>query len=134
MSDKTPRQITEQANIHIEHYFPKGYDPDKEPWKSIKSFHESAINSAQHRRGSMVSRKLKHLEEAYAKGFKHGASKLLMDSEQEIEALKLRAAQASEHGKLMREFVGWLSGDIPELHSVEVPRLAESLERFLKAK
>lgn len=30
----------------------------------------------------------------------------------------------------VREFIGWLSGDIPELHSVEVPRLAESMERF----
>jgi hypothetical protein len=30
----------------------------------------------------------------------------------------------------VRTFLGWLSGDIPELHSVEVPRLAESWERF----
>lgn len=30
----------------------------------------------------------------------------------------------------MREFLGWLSGDIPELHNVEVPRLAESWERY----
>src|SRR5688572_28662027 len=33
----------------------------------------------------------------------------------------------------LREFIGWLSADIPELHNVEVPRLAESLERFLLA-
>jgi len=33
----------------------------------------------------------------------------------------------------MREFVGWLSADIPELHHVEIPRLADSLERFLAA-
>lgn len=33
----------------------------------------------------------------------------------------------------LRRFVGWLSGDVPELHNVEVPRLAESLERFLAA-
>lgn len=33
----------------------------------------------------------------------------------------------------IRRFVGWLSGDVPELHNVEVPRLAESLERFLVA-
>jgi hypothetical protein len=33
----------------------------------------------------------------------------------------------------MRQFVGWLSADIPELHGVEVPRLAESLDRFLAA-
>ena len=29
-----------------------------------------------------------------------------------------------------RELIGWLSGDIPELHDVLVPRLAESLDRF----
>lgn len=29
-----------------------------------------------------------------------------------------------------RQFIGWLSVDIPELHSVEVPRLADSWERF----
>lgn len=34
------------------------------------------------------------------------------------------------HETKMREFAGWLSADIPELHNVEVPRLAESLERF----
>lgn len=31
---------------------------------------------------------------------------------------------------LMREFCGWLSADITELHSLEVPKLAESLDRF----
>jgi len=31
---------------------------------------------------------------------------------------------------MMREFCGWLSADIPELHAVEVPRLAKSLDRF----
>jgi hypothetical protein len=31
------------------------------------------------------------------------------------------------------EFIGWLSGDIPELHKVEVPRLADSWERFKRA-
>jgi hypothetical protein len=30
----------------------------------------------------------------------------------------------------VRRFIGWLSGDIPELHKVEVPRLADSWERF----
>lgn len=30
----------------------------------------------------------------------------------------------------MYEFLGWLSGDIPELHAVEVPRLADSWERY----
>lgn len=31
------------------------------------------------------------------------------------------------------EFIGWLSGDIPELHKVEVPRLADSWERFKRS-
>ena len=31
----------------------------------------------------------------------------------------------------LRQFISFLSGDVPELHRVEVPRLAESLERFL---
>jgi hypothetical protein len=34
------------------------------------------------------------------------------------------------HEREMRELVGWLSADVPELHAVEVPRLADSLERF----
>ena len=33
-------------------------------------------------------------------------------------------------GRETREFIGWLSGDIPELHGVEVPRLADSYDRF----
>jgi hypothetical protein len=37
-------------------------------------------------------------------------------------------------GDVMREFVGWLSADIAELHAVEVPLLADSLERFLLLK
>lgn len=28
------------------------------------------------------------------------------------------------------QFIGWLSGDIPELHHVEIPFLASSWERF----
>lgn len=44
---------------------------------------------------------------------------------------------ASENGaasfseSTIREFIGWLSADIPELGGVEVPRLADSWERFL---
>ncbi|MGE0521275.1 MAG: hypothetical protein AB7P78_20015 [Candidatus Binatia bacterium] len=34
----------------------------------------------------------------------------------------------------MREFCGWLSGYLPELHSVEVPRIAEALEAFYAAR
>jgi hypothetical protein len=30
----------------------------------------------------------------------------------------------------VRMFIGWLSGDIAELHKVEVPKLTESWERF----
>lgn len=36
------------------------------------------------------------------------------------------------HGQT-EEFIGWLSGDIPELHKVEVPRLADSWGRFKRA-
>jgi hypothetical protein len=35
--------------------------------------------------------------------------------------------------QILCEFVGFFSGDVPELHGVEVPRLAESLDRFLRA-
>jgi hypothetical protein len=31
------------AFIHIEHYFPKGYNPDEEPWKSIKAHYNAAL-------------------------------------------------------------------------------------------
>lgn len=31
----------------------------------------------------------------------------------------------------LREFCGYLSGALPELHNVEIPRLAEALERYL---
>jgi hypothetical protein len=40
--DWTVRMGDEQS-IHIEHYFPKGYDPDSEPWKSIKAHHNAAL-------------------------------------------------------------------------------------------
>lgn len=30
----------------------------------------------------------------------------------------------------IRQFLGFLSADIPELHAVEVPKIAESWERF----
>lgn len=33
---------------------------------------------------------------------------------------------------IMREFVGWLSADIPALHRTVVPEIVESLERFKK--
>lgn len=38
---------------------------------------------------------------------------------------------ADSPNSTMREFVGWLSVDIPELHQVELPQLADSLARFL---
>jgi len=46
MSTPSKEHPQETANIHIEHYFPKGYDPDKEPWCSIRKFHRSAIEEA----------------------------------------------------------------------------------------
>jgi hypothetical protein len=39
-------QPQELANIHIEHYFPKGYNPDDEPWKSIRAHHNAALAAA----------------------------------------------------------------------------------------
>jgi hypothetical protein len=41
---------------------------------------------------------------------------------------------ASRHSQDVREFIGWLSGDLPELHTVEVPRIAASWERFRAAR
>lgn len=34
----------------------------------------------------------------------------------------------------VREFIGWLSADVPALHQVEVPKLADSWERFKERK
>jgi hypothetical protein len=34
---------TDFTHIHIEHYFPKGYNPDEEPWKSIKAHYNAAL-------------------------------------------------------------------------------------------
>lgn len=36
------------------------------------------------------------------------------------------------NGNTVAGFIGWLSADIPELRNVEVPRLAESYDRFLR--
>ncbi len=38
-----PKPTGEYANVHIEHYFPKGYDPGGEPWKSIRKHHNAAL-------------------------------------------------------------------------------------------
>jgi hypothetical protein len=46
-------------------------------------------------------------------------------------AALLPLRETREDETRLREFCGWLSADIPELHSVEVPRLGESLDRFL---
>lgn len=40
---------------------------------------------------------------------------------------------ASRAGREVREFIGFLSADVPELHKVEVPRLAESWKRYRAA-
>ncbi len=40
-SDSDEGDTTEQ--VHIESYFPKGYDPDAEPWKSIREFHKKQL-------------------------------------------------------------------------------------------
>jgi hypothetical protein len=48
--------VKETANVHIEHYFPKGYDPNKEPWLSIRKFHRSAIEKATEQQGKAYER------------------------------------------------------------------------------
>jgi hypothetical protein len=30
------------GQVHIAHYFPKGYDPQEEPWRSIRQHHDTA--------------------------------------------------------------------------------------------
>jgi hypothetical protein len=42
--------------------------------------------------------------------------------------------ESSWNEKDIREFCGWLSGDLPELNAVEVPRIGESWERFKRMK
>jgi hypothetical protein len=44
---------------------------------------------------------------------------------------KLTQAEADYPEAMMRCLIGWLTADIPELHAVEVPRLDDSLRRFL---
>jgi hypothetical protein len=46
-------------------------------------------------------------------------------------AVDREMALRDEADQRVREFIGWLSGDIPELHAVEVPKLIDSWERFL---
>jgi hypothetical protein len=40
-----PAHSQHEQNVHIEHYFPKGYNPDDEPWKSIKTHHNAATKT-----------------------------------------------------------------------------------------
>jgi hypothetical protein len=40
------------------------------------------------------------------------------------------APEALVSERTVREFIGWLSADIDELHAVDVPRLADSWHRF----
>ena len=47
VTDWTVRMGNTTGRVHIEHYFPKGYNPDEEPWKSIKAHHNSALAAAQ---------------------------------------------------------------------------------------
>lgn len=45
------------------------------------------------------------------------------------EAARWRVAHYMPVSQLF-EFLGWLSGDIPELHGIETPRLMASWERY----
>lgn len=40
------QQSGELVQEHIEHYFPKGYDPDAEPLKGIRQYHNAALERA----------------------------------------------------------------------------------------
>jgi hypothetical protein len=37
------------GEVHIEHYFPKGYNPDDEPWKSIREHHKQKLAAERER-------------------------------------------------------------------------------------
>jgi len=50
--------------------------------------------------------------------------------EQEVAAIRERSLLQRERS-LLQQFAGWLSADLAELHGVEVPRLTDSVERFL---
>lgn len=56
---------------------------------------------------------------------------LHIDREDAIERANKVEAERDAH---ICQFIGWLSGDIPELHAVEVTRLADSYERFCAAR
>lgn len=49
----------------------------------------------------------------------------------QLAALKVERGRAEGRAALLREFVGFLSADVPELHNVEIPRLAASIDRYL---
>ena len=57
------------------------------------------------------------------------ASALISD----LEAAPQPERPSSPVEAALREFAGFISGDIPELHGVEVPRIAESVNRYLNA-
>lgn len=49
----------------------------------------------------------------------------------DTEALRRGGIVDVSQGNTVAGFIGWLSADIPELRNVEVPRLAQSYDRFL---
>lgn len=55
-------------------------------------------------------------------------------TKEEMESLKLQAAAPPQADAYLREFIGWITVDIPALHRTSVPEVAESLERFRKAR
>lgn len=44
--DEWTVRMGDQAHVHIEHYFPKGYDPYAEPWRSIRQHHTEQLAAA----------------------------------------------------------------------------------------
>ncbi len=62
MSDQPKPTTGESANVHIHHYFPKGYNPDEEPWKSIKAHHNAALTSEREKHAKALLAKQTRIE------------------------------------------------------------------------
>jgi hypothetical protein len=89
----------------------------------VERLKELADRAERHQLKSEYSSHL--LEAAQALQATEGALQIYWRQQQALSAPEPQIDEAH-----VREFIGWLSADIPELHTVEVPRLAESWERF----
>ena len=48
----------------------------------------------------------------------------------DADLFKDAADEMEGHDRTVREFLGWLSGELPELHHVEVPRLGAAWDKY----